>query len=153
MDQPLPYLERVKIQAEILIPLYHRLCAELGEARAGELVRGAVREYAEQLGRSAAERHGGGSLAILKAIVPAFTAGHALDIEPLVDDQHDLEFNVRGCRYADYFRSIGEPVLGAMLTCEIDPPLTAGIGADLKLERTQTILTGGSHCDFHWSQD
>jgi hypothetical protein len=37
-----------------------------------------------------------------------------------------------------------------MLTCEVDPPLTAGIGHDIILQRSQTILKGGSHCDFRW---
>jgi hypothetical protein len=151
MDSTLPYLERVKIQAEILVPLFRRLKAELGEARACELVRAAVKDYAGQLGNAIAARHDGSSLDRLKAAVPVFTAGEALDIEPLENSGSTLRFNVRGCRYADYFRSIGEPQLGALLTCGIDPPMTAGIGRDLRLERTQTILEGGSHCDFRWS--
>lgn len=151
MSESIPYLERVKIQAEILLPLFRRLRAELGEARACELVRAAVAEYAEGVGRQLRQGSDGTSLQKLKRMVPAFTAGAALDIEPLADSDTDLQFNVRGCRYADYFKSIGEPVLGAMLTCEIDPPLTAGIGEDLSLTRSQTILKGGSHCDFHWA--
>ena len=153
METNLPYLDRVKIQAEILVPLFHRLTAELGEARACELIRAAVREYATAFGRNLAAEHAGSSLDRLKAGVPVFLAGNALDIEPIENSAQTLSFNVRGCRYADYFRSIGEPLLGAMLTCEIDPPMTAGIGPDLDLERSQTILGGGSHCDFRWTQE
>ncbi len=28
--------------------------------------------------------------------------------------------------------------------------MTEGVGDDIKLERTQTIMGGGSHCDFRW---
>ncbi len=56
MSQDLPYLERVKIQAEILLPLFRRMRAELGEAKAVELVRAAVAEFATQLGESLAHR-------------------------------------------------------------------------------------------------
>jgi hypothetical protein len=148
----LPYLERVKIQAEILIPLFRLLRREFGDDKACELVRAAVAEYAGALGRATGTGEES-SLTKIRRLMPAFTAGGALDIDPVRDTATDLEFKVRGCRYAEYFQSIGEPLLGAMLTCEIDPPLTAAIGADLNLARTQTILTGGSHCDFHWSID
>lgn len=153
MEPTLPYLERVKIQAEIMVPLFRRLKAELGEERACAIVRAAVQDYATAFGKAIADRHEGSSLEKLKAAVPVFTAGKALDVEPLENSATKLTFNVRGCRYAEYFQAIGEPLLGAMLTCEIDPTMTAAIGSDLKLERSQTILTGGNHCDFHWSMD
>ena len=46
----LPYLERVKIQSEILLPLFKRLREEIGAERANELLRAAVTEYATALG-------------------------------------------------------------------------------------------------------
>ena len=54
--EPLPYLERVKIQSEILLPLYRRLRDELGKDKANALLRAAVKEYAEDLGHSVGER-------------------------------------------------------------------------------------------------
>ncbi len=151
MEQ-LPYLERVKIQSEILLPLYRQLREELGEARAASLLRAAVREYAADLGAAVARSSAGSSLDKLRTLLPAFTAGDALDVEPLVDSAEELSINVRGCRYAEYFKALGEPEFGAMLTCEIDPPMTRAIGEDLDLERSQTIMGGGSHCDFRWKR-
>lgn len=145
----LPYLERVKIQSEILLPLYRRLREELGPDRANALLRAAVAEYATALGRSTADVPGS-SLDKLGTLMPAFTAGNALDVEPVAQTDEELTLNVRRCAYAEYFRELGEPEFGAMLTCEIDPPMTQAIGDDLTLERTQTILGGGTHCDFHW---
>ena len=151
MEQPLPYLERVKVWCELLVPIFRQLRAELGEERACEIVRSAMQDYAQDFGKSIAESGEGSSLAKLKAAMPVFTAGDTLDIEPLEDSTSELTFNVRGCKYAADFQSIGEPVLGALLTCEIDAPLTAAIGSDLELERSQTIMGGGTHCDFRWS--
>lgn len=144
------YLERVKIQAEILLPLFRRLREELGEARACELIRASVREFATDFGRSVREEATGTSLDKLRSLIPGFAADDALKVEPVRDDSEELRFNVRGCRYAEYFHGLGEPLLGAMLTCEIDPPMTEAIGTDLGLQRTQTLMGGGSHCDFRW---
>jgi hypothetical protein len=153
MSHDLPYLERVKIQAEILLPLFRRMRAELGEAKAVELVRAAVAEYANQLGESLAAQDDAGPLVTIKRMMPAFTAGDALDVEPLANTERELTFNVRRCDYARFFHELGEPLLGRLLTCEIDPPLTDGIGGGLKLSRSQTIMGGASHCDFDWRVD
>lgn len=146
----LPYLERVKIQSEILLPLFRRLREELGHDRACELLRAAVREYAEGLGKRAAAAAHGTSLDKLRSLMPAFSAGDALGVEMLVDEAQALSLNVRRCEYANYFKALGEPEFGAMLTCEIDAPMTAAISEDLTLARTQTVMGGASHCDFRW---
>ncbi|MEB2285231.1 MAG: hypothetical protein B6D46_07505 [Polyangiaceae bacterium UTPRO1] len=148
--ESLSYLERVKIQSEILLPFFRRVRQELGAARADELLRAAVQEFAAGLAAAAAENAPGSSLDKLRSLLPMFAAGEALDMEPLVDDARELSLDVRGCRYAEHFRALGEPEFGAMVTCELDPILTRALGADLTLERTQTIMQGGSHCDFRW---
>ena len=146
----LPYLERVKIQSEILLPLYKRLCEELGKDRAKELIRSAVHEYATALGEATAARAEGSGIDKLKTLVPAFSAGNALDVETVEDSDDTLAFNVQRCGYAEYFQSIGEAEFGAMLTCEIDPPMTTGIDKGLTLERTQTWMSTNKPCDFRW---
>ena len=153
MSDQLSYLERVKIQTEILLPLFRRLREELGNERACELVRSAVREYAKSLGEAISAQNEGTPLEKLQAVVPAFSAGNTLEIEPIANTDKELSLNVRRCKYAEYFKSLGEPEFGAMLTCEIDPPMTEAISSDLTLERTQTIMRGGSHCDFRWKLD
>jgi len=147
---PIPYLERVKIQSEILLPLFRRLRDEIGNERACALLRAAVLEYAEALGQSVAATPSGSSLDKLRTLMPIMAAGNALAIEPLVDNTEELSINVRRCEYASYFQALGEAEFGAMITCEIDPPMTTAIGTDLGLERTQTMMRGASHCDFRW---
>lgn len=148
MAEQLAYLQRAKIQAEILLPLFRLLKAEIGDERAGELLRAAVDEFATNLGRELAAQGEGTSLQKLRAAFRMFMAEDALQLEPIANTDTELSVNIRGCKYADYFQGIGEAEFGAMLVCGIDPPMTAAVGSDLTLERTQTIMTGGSHCDF-----
>ena len=148
----LPYLERAKIQAEILIPLYRRLKAEIGAARAREMLKEAVEEFAGGLGREIAQGPGTNSLDKLRNAVPMFTAGDALEIETLDQSETRMSFNVRHCKYAEFFRELGDAEVGKLMVCGIDPPMTAAIGPDLKLERTQTLMEGADHCDFRWSR-
>ena len=148
--EPLPYLERVKIQSEILLPLYKRLREELGNERAASLLREAVREYALAMGAAVAKTVPGHSLDKLRSLLPLFAAGDALNVESVADNSKEFSINVRRCRYAEHFKSIGEPEFGAMMTCDLDPPMTEGLGSDLTLERTQTIMKDASHCDFRW---
>ncbi len=146
----LPYLERVKIQCEILLPLYRRLRDEIGEARAAALLRKAVQEYGREMGKAAAESIPGTPLDTLRGLWPTLSALDALDTEQLADNEKEFSVNIRGCKYAEYFKEIGESEFGAMVTCEVDPPLTEGLGGTLRMERTQTIMKGSSHCDFRW---
>lgn len=150
--ESLPYLERVKIQSEILLPLYKRLRDELGASRANELLRAAVAEYATALGEGIGQAGDGSSLDKLKSAIPIFAANDALEVENITDSEQELSLNVQRCRFAEHFQSIDQAEFGAMLTCEIDPPMTKGIGEDLSLHRTQTIMSGGKHCDFRWRQ-
>ena len=147
----LPYLERAKIQAEILIPLYRRLKAEIGAARAREMLKEAVEEFACGLGLEIAQGPGVNSLDKLRNAVPMFTAGDALEIETLDQSDTRMSFNVRRCKYAEFFRELGDAEVGRIMVCGIDPPMTAAIGPDLKLKRTQTLMEGADHCDFRWS--
>ncbi len=150
---PLPYIERVKIQAEILMPLYRRLKTEIGPSRARELLKEAVDEFATGLGRSIARIEGAHSLDKLRNAVPMFTARDAIEIEPMEQSDTVMAFNVRRCRYAELFDELGDREFGRLMVCGIDPPMTAGIGPDLKLERTQTMMEGADHCDFRWTRD
>ena len=54
------------------------------------------------------------------------------------------------CRYADFFRQIGEPELGMVLCCEDDFHCTEVGWLEVELTRTQTIMEGALYCDFRW---
>jgi hypothetical protein len=63
-----------------------------------------------------------------------------------------LEFNVKRCRYAEYFKELGLPELGALFHCARDFAMIEGFDAGIVLKRTQTIMEGASHCDFRFQK-
>ncbi len=146
----LAYLDRVKVQCEILLPFYKRVREELGSERAAALLRDAVRDYGLAMGATLAEAIPGESVAKVKAMMPLFSAGDALDVEPVADTAAEFSVNVRGCRYADYFKALDEPEFGAMITCEADIPMMETFTRSVTMSRSQTIMKGASHCDFRW---
>ncbi|MGE0862239.1 MAG: L-2-amino-thiazoline-4-carboxylic acid hydrolase [Gammaproteobacteria bacterium] len=146
----LSYLDRVKVQCEILLPFYRRVRAELGAEKAAAMLREAVREYGLGMGQVMASAIPGESVAQVKAMMPMFAAGNALDVEPVADTPAEFSVNVRGCRYAEYFKGLDEAEFGAMITCEADWPMMETFTSTVTMERTRTIMSGGGHCDFRW---
>ena len=61
-----------------------------------------------------------------------------------------FEFNVTGCRYAEFYKELGELELGSLLSCGHDFAQAQGLSPDLELTRTQTIMQGAGHCDFRY---
>ena len=144
-------IEQAKIQAQVLVPLVKALQAELGEEKANRLVRNALgdiyRRFGEELWRTRKEENLG------KVMASAFTAyarDDALDYQVIEQSQDAFAFDVTGCRYADFYKELGEPELGFLLVCTSDFPLAEGFGPDIKLTRTQTIMQGASHCNFRY---
>jgi L-2-amino-thiazoline-4-carboxylic acid hydrolase len=147
----IPLIEQVKIQAQVLVPLFKVLQAELGEERASTIVRKALgdlyRKYGEKWWRAQGSRNLGEKMA---SAFEMFAVGDALDYEVVKQDLDAFEVNVTECRYARFYNEIGVPELGFLLTCSADFSMTEGFGADVQLTRTQTIMQGASHCDFRY---
>ena len=66
------------------------------------------------------------------------------------NDKEAQEFDITSCRFAEFFRSLGEPELGALLVCQTDVDIAAAGGSDVKFSRTQTLMQGGSCCNFRY---
>jgi hypothetical protein len=66
------------------------------------------------------------------------------------DTPTSFAVNMTRCRFADYFREIGEPEIGALLTCGVDFANEALQRPDWTFTRTQTLMQGAPHCDFRW---
>ena len=146
-----PIIERIKIQAEVLIPLVKMLQVELGEEQANRLVRKALGDLYREFGRKWWQTHSTHDLGETMATAfDAFAAGDALDYEVLEKTPNAFDVNVTGCRYAKFYKEIGAPELGFLLVCSSDLPTAEGFGAKVQLTRTQTIMQGASHCDFRY---
>jgi predicted ArsR family transcriptional regulator len=147
----IPIIEQVKIQAQVLVPLLKALQAELGEERANAIVSKALgeqtRNWAQKWWRAQGEHSPAEKVA---ALLPRFSAGNAIDVELLTQTQDAVEFNITGCRYAQFYRELGAPELGFLLVCSQDFSMTEGFGPEVEFTRTQTIMQGASHCDFRY---
>ena len=149
----IPVIQQAKIQAQVLIPLVKALQAELGEARANGLVRRVLgdlyRRYGEEFWRTRNEQNLG--MAVASAFA-TYAREDALDYRVIEQSQDAYEFDVTGCRYAEFYKELGEPELGFLLVCSADFATAEGFGPDIKLTRTQTIMQGASHCDFRYKR-
>jgi L-2-amino-thiazoline-4-carboxylic acid hydrolase len=147
----IPVIEQAKIQAQVLVPLVKAVQDEVGEERANALVRKALgdvyRRLGEQWWRAKESRHLGENMASAFA---SFARADALDYRVQAQSQDTCEIDVTGCRYAQFYKELGEPELGFLLVCTADFTFAESFGPDITLTRTQTIMQGASHCDFRY---
>jgi hypothetical protein len=90
------------------------------------------------------------SLESFRAIQPRWTAEDALRIEVVKSTDSEFDFNVTRCRYAEMYRDMRLADLGAVLSCNRDGAFCEGYDPRLKLQRTQTLMGGATHCDFRY---
>ena len=144
-------LARRTIEAGIIAPIYREMCAQLGEQKAQAILDKAIREAAIGAARSfAARTPGGTSLRSFQDLLHLWTQDNALTIDILKQTDTEFHFNVRRCRYAETYREMGLGPIGHLLSCNRDAAFCEGYDPRLKLERTQTLMQGASHCDFRY---
>jgi hypothetical protein len=149
-EKMIPLFDEVKLQAQILVPIINELRIELGKKKADELIGKAIRPYVRSVYHKIGERKSGEPFEKWEKawdeIRPRI--GNDVEREYIRNDDSSREYNVKRCRFAEFFKEIGEPELGTMLMCDFDYYI-AEIGAPIVvLTRTQTIMEGADHCDF-----
>jgi hypothetical protein len=147
----IPVIQQAKIQAQVLVPLVKALQAELGEERANALVRSALgdiyRRFGEEFWRTKNESNLG---KVMASAFATYARDDALDYRVIEQSEDAFGFDVTGCRYAEFYKELGEPELGFLLVCSADFSVAEGFDPDIKLTRTQTIMQGAGHCDFRY---
>ena len=147
----LSMLEKRTIEAEILKEVYETLKESHGEEVARRTIAESVRRSAiEQARAFAAAAPGGTSLKAFEDVMPLWTKGGALEIEVKEQSDTTFTFNVVRCRYAETYKAMGLGEIGHLLSCNRDGAFCEGYDPKLKLERSQTIMQGASHCDFKY---
>jgi hypothetical protein len=145
-------LDRVKIQAQVLVPLVKALQAELGEERANTIVRKTLgdlyRKYGKKWWSAQVSNDVGKNMA---SHFDLYAAGGDFKWDVIKQTADAFEANVTECGYAKFYKAIGAPELGFLLVCSADYPLVEGFGGDVQFTRTQTIMQGASHCDFRYA--
>jgi len=140
-------LDATRIQARIVIPIVKALEKEIGNERAHAIVGRAIAEsyvgWREKRGfvENAHPRRDDAADGS-----PAFP----VDEEIVEDTDEAYGHNIVGCAFAQYFRSIGEPEIGALMTCGVDFAAEERMRPGWEFARTQTLMEGAPHCDFRW---
>ena len=145
-------LDLLKIQAQVLVPVLKAFRAEIGEEKANSIAMSALRDWSKRLYHGIGDAVEGTPRQKWESITAAFIprVGDDIDVEFLKQEDDALDYNVNSCRYAEFFRQLGEPELGALLTCDADRVMEEVGGDEVTLGRTQTIMKGAKYCDFRF---
>ena len=152
VDPDISMLDKVKIQAQVLVPVMRALRAELGRDKADALVKGALRDWSKQMFAEIAQGIEGSPRRKFAAMNTALA--DVTEREVTFDmhrrDKQALEFDITSCRFAEFFRALGEPELGALLICHTDVDIAEAGGNEVSFSRTQTLMQGASCCNFRY---
>jgi predicted ArsR family transcriptional regulator len=143
-------LTRREVEARLVAPLVEALGEAFGREAVIEVVRATIIRIAQEQGAALASTMGDDSLPAFADSLRFWTQDNALEITVLAQDEERFEFDVTRCRYAELYRSLGIPELGAVLSCNRDWALIQGFNPTVELERTQTIMQGAATCDFRY---
>jgi L-2-amino-thiazoline-4-carboxylic acid hydrolase len=150
---PITLLQRREIEARVVGPLILGFVEAMGRDAALEVVRKVITDLARDGGHDLAARLGDASLSTFARALDLWREGGALEIDLLEQTPERLSFNVTRCRYAELYKALGLADLGGSLSCQRDFALVEGFNPAIRLERTQTIMEGASHCDFRFRAD
>jgi predicted ArsR family transcriptional regulator len=145
-------LDKTRIQAQVLVPVLRALRAELGKDKADAIVRTALRDWSRQLFAAIGDGVEGSARRKWATVQSAWNdvTAREVEFETLRHDDAALELDVTRCRFAEFFRALGEPELGALLICEADFDVAAAGRGAVSLERAQTIMQGAPTCTFRY---
>ena len=137
-------LDKTRIQAQVLVPVLRALRAELGKDKADAMSRQLFAAIGEGIAGSARRKW-----ATVQSAWNEISA-REVEFETPRHDAEALDIDVTRCRFAEFFRALGEPELGALLICEADFDIAAVGGRAVSLERAQTIMKGAPRCTFRY---
>jgi len=134
------------------VPVLRALRAALGKEKADAIVKEALRGWSRDLFAAIGDGVEGTPRRKWAAMHTAMADITERDVavEMRRKDKEALEFDITQCRFADFFRALGEPELGAILICETDFDIAAAGGGEVSFTREQTIMKGAPSCTFRY---
>jgi L-2-amino-thiazoline-4-carboxylic acid hydrolase len=149
---PIPMFEQRRIEAMILKHVYDTLKASHGIEVAQRTIADAVRASSIEQAREFAAKVGGRtSIQTFVDRQSLWKLGGAMEMEVKEQTETSYVFNVTRCKYAEMYRDMGLGEIGHLLSCQRDATFCEGYDKRMRLKRTQTIMQGASHCDFHYT--
>ena len=159
IEKPLPgdnlnakigVLIRRETEARILAPLIDGLAEAFGKDAVLPVLKSTIEKIARQQGKELSRQMGGNSLKHFVESLKYWTMDDALEIDVIEESEYELSFDVRRCRYAELYESLGIRELGTIFSCTRDFALIEGFNCDVTLTRSQTIMEGAPCCDFRY---
>ena len=152
VDPKVSLLDKTRMQAQVLLPVLRALRAELGKDKADALVKQALRDWSKELFAAIGDSIEGSPRRKWATIQSVWgeVSGREVEVEILRHDKEAMEIDVTRCRFAEFFRALGEPDLGALLVCEADFDIAAVGEGEVSLDRAQTIMQGAPSCTFRY---
>ena len=152
VDPNVSLLDKTRIQAQVLVPVLRALRAELGADKADAIVKQALRDWSRQLFAAIGDGIEGSPRRKWATLQGALNEASAREVEfeILRHDKEALEIDVTRCRFAEFFRALGEPELGSLLICETDFDIASAGQGEVTLDRAQTIMAGAPSCTFRY---
>jgi predicted ArsR family transcriptional regulator len=152
VDPKLSLLDKTRIQAQVLVPVLRALRSELGREKADAIVKQALREWSKNLFAAIGDNVDASPRRKWAAMHAAMAEATEQDVtvETRRHDKEALEFDVTHCQFAEFFRALGEPELGALLICETDFDIAAAGSGEVSFTRDQTIMQGAPSCTFRY---
>ena len=152
VDPKVSLLDKTRMQAQVLVPVLRALRAELGKDKADATVRQALRGWSKQLFAAIGDGIEGSPRRKWATMQSALNDISAPEVEAeiLRQDKETLDIDVTRCRFAEFFRALGEPELGALLICATDLDIVSASGGEVSLDRAQTLMQGAPSCTFRY---
>ena len=153
VDPNISLLTKVRIQAQVLVPIMRALRSELGKDKADAIVRSALRDWSKQVFADIGHEIEGSKRRKWATLQAALTDATEREVtyETHRQDKEALEFDVTSCRFANFFRALDEPELGALLVCRTDFDIAAVSDGAVSLDRKDTLMQGGPCCTFRYN--
>ena len=146
----LPMLEQRRIEANIIKPIYEEMKERLGVEKAQEILGAAIIRDSISQGAAYSQGLEDRGLKAFRDTMAQWKASGALEMDELEATEERVHFNVTRCKYSEMYREMGVGDIGHLLSCNRDGTFCTGFNPAIKLERTQTIMSGASHCDFRY---
>ena len=152
VDPGISLLDKTRIQAQVLVPVLHALRTELGKDKADAIVKQALRDWSRQLFAAIGEGIEGSPRRKWATLQSPWgeISGREVEFEIRRQDKEALDIDVTRCRFAEFFRALGEPELGALLICDTDIDIAAAGKGEVSLDRAQTLMRGAPSCTFRY---
>lgn len=150
--EDVPSFEQLKAQAAVLVPLVKLLRQEIGVERANDLVVRGLSEWARSVGKMLRQLPPEAPLAKLKLGIEGLDAAGMQETEFLHSSETQLDYNVRRCRAAELYRSLGLEELGHLLVCKLDDSIMPALDRKISFVRDQTLMQGAPYCTFRFTR-